>query len=188
MFSFYKKSIPHQNIILTALFVLFLVGSLGVSFWLMIRSIKNFGQSFQNIANKIAAHEEDREQARHADALVKKRETDIKKVKEFFIDRKEPVLFIEQLEEIARTTRNKVALTIDEEKGETNSLMFRVSVQGSEATVRMMLTLIELMPYQIAVEDIIFEKREDVEVLAKGGGAGGNAPSTLLVLLRVQSL
>ena len=188
MFSFYKKDIPYQKFILTAAFILLLVSSLGASLWFITVSIKNAGQSFQDIADKIASKEENRERARSVNALAKKREADIKRVKQFFIDRKEPVLFIEQLEEIARATRNKVLLNIDEGTGETNSLAFRVNVEGSEAGVRKMFQLIELMPYQVVVQDIAFEKKEDVELLAKGGGEGSNAPSTLFLLIRVKTL
>ena len=75
----------------------------------------------------------------------------------FFINYREPVEFIETLEDLAKKTG--VILAIDLALGVpgANELPLRLNIEGSEKNVLRYLRLLELLPNQILVEDIGFQ-------------------------------
>ena len=72
--------------------------------------------------------------------------------------RTQPIDFIETIESLASTTQNEILLGFDEKSPDPQYLLFRITLTGSESNLLKYFSLIELLPYEIRVDDINFQR------------------------------
>ena len=147
-----------QKFFLTVAISLIIVGLLGSVLGWLFGQVKKARATIGETANKIILLEEKRKTARQTQILLKDRASDLAKINKFLVDRGEPVEFIENLEETAQKTKNKIVIDFDEGRSKAKNLFFRLTIDGSEASTRKYLKLLGFMPYKIGVEDLIFQK------------------------------
>lgn len=158
--------------------------------WLLIQ-INEVGVTLRGVAEKMAKLEVERKTARGAHVFLKERAEDLAKINNFFVDRERPVEFIENLEEIAKKTKNQIVIDFDEGRSKERNLFFRLVVDGSEASIRKYLKLLELMPYKIKVGDLTFQKISVLEqpaFLSRSKTLENPMSHRLVVLIQVETL
>lgn len=155
------KLTPLQKLIYASTFsLLTLVG--GVSgLWLLSRSVTRTQDSIQRIRSEILMLEEERKFARVVQSFLDKRGDDIAGLDKIFIDRERPVEFIETLENLARTTGNRLTIEFNEGVSTKTILSFRLTIEGAESSTKKYLELLELLPYIIKIENLSFQKYSD---------------------------
>lgn len=90
--------------------------------------------------------------------LIKNKNQDIQRIERIAINHQRPLVFIETIEQISRTTGTKMTLTVNEIPDDAQALMFRTSFEGGETNIRRILALIQQLPYQIHIESISFQR------------------------------
>lgn len=173
------KTNSRQKLFLTIAFSLIIVSFFGLVLRWLFSQVKKASASLGETASRVARLEAERKTAREIQALLKDRAVDLAKVNKFFVDRGEPVEFIENLEAIAKKTQNRIAIDFDEGQSRGKNLFFRLTIEGSEANIRKYFKLLELMPYKIKIEDMIFQKI---------GSGAASFSSRLIVLIQVETL
>lgn len=180
-----------MTIIASALIV---IGLLGALWWLWGR-IEASRAALEESQNRVALLEDQRFQARILMELLKKRAHDLERVRTLFIvDHERPIAFIEAMEALAERTGASIKLTIDSNNRDAKILGLHAVITGSEANVQTMLRAVELVPYQISIDELAFQGNHGAV-----GGAGhaaralngnrGSDDSTILTLtLRVHTL
>lgn len=124
--------------------------------------------------------EEERASARHLKRVLEEKEEDLAQIRAFFIDRKQPVEFIEYLEGVARATGNTIALDVTE-SGPGEPLLFRLTIEGKERDATRYVSLLGSMPYEIRIQDLSFQ-RLDPTVAGSLSPRGARAPEARLLL------
>lgn len=140
--------------------------------------VKNAGATLQDLKGQIPALEEKRKLAGEMQFLFKNRTEDLEKIRSFLVSKERPVVFLENLEETARKTRNRIAINFDEGKSKDQNLFFRLTLEGGEENVLKYLRLLELMPYKLKVEEVSIQK-----LTSAGGRAYVSIPAESGILL-----
>ena len=144
----------------------------------------------RDFASKINDRMNERVIGNRSAALFSSRSADIERIRSFFINRDQPVAFVENLERAATKSGAIVTFDLDEANSTPHDLLFRLTVGGSQESVIRYLELLETMPYLMHGEEITFEK-------AAPGNAGGTvgfgplgrpSDARALVTIRVQTL
>lgn len=150
---------PYQKLIATVIFALSLAG---ISVWIfggLSASARNGITMLQEIESRIAILEGERKAARLFDSFSEERQEELGRIRRFFPNRERPVELIEELEKLARDTKNSISIDVDEGKSKIGKdLVFRLTVEGSQKSPRDYLKLLLLLPYEIRVEDMVFQK------------------------------
>lgn len=122
--------------------------------------VKNMESRFTAIESKISTMEDNRAAAKRAIGTIREDASALQRISKFFIDRENPVSFIEELETLARDTHNTISLNINEQKSTSDSFVFHLTLDGDTSSVMRYLTLLELLPYEIIVQDIGYQEHE----------------------------
>lgn len=153
-----KQFTPFQKLSAGILLSLVLtVVSGGVFVWIYLQ-VRDSAERLTRIETEIAMLEEERRRARSADFISEEKKEEISRLDAFLIPGDKPIEFIEDLEKIARGTANKVTLDLVTEKAAGGAFSFRITAEGTEESVARHLLLIELLPHEISVEDLTFQK------------------------------
>lgn len=136
-----------------------------------------------DIRQKIDVLADERQRARSSQTLLNDREGDLRRINAFFVDRESPIAFIEAVENAARKTGNTVVLDIDEQAGGDTVLRFRLTLEGKESGLGDFVTVLELLPYRIDVQDMVFQSM----MTETGSVASDKAPARLLLSLDVSA-
>lgn len=174
----------HKKFFLYILLSLFLAaGSLVI--FVGVRSYAGkASESLKKIKTDIVLLEEERKMARSSSAIFEERSRDLARLESFVADRERPVVFVEFLESTAKKTGNLLALDFDEVKSKGNFLFFRLTVDGSEKGTRQYLKLLELAPFELYTEELIFQRLRRDTAISKAG----NPTSRLILLVSVKAL
>lgn len=133
------------------------LGASAYAFTRLANRVLNYRTTLEILDAQISALEEKRMHARRIDTLLKGRAADLARVKASFVERR-PIALIEEIERIADHTKNNLVLEIIEDGSVPRDVELRLSIEGSEQSVRAMLQLIELLPYQVSIDDLTFER------------------------------
>lgn len=152
------KFTSRQNFFLTIVLSLAGFSFFGLVLIILLNQTKTASVVLRQSAEKIAELETKIKLAGEMQVLIKDRAGDLSKINKFFVDRERPVGFIEDLEGIAKKTKNRIAIDFMETRSKGKSLFFKLTIEGSESSTRKYLKLLELMPYKIRVEDLTFQK------------------------------
>lgn len=180
-----RRISPQQNIILTLFVALTAIGVFVWAYVSMAIAVGSADASFREIGGKIAALEEDRKQVRILGKMMEERKTDFIRIDAFFVSRDRPIDFIEQVEDLAKRTQNTVVLDVDEARGDSSELGFRLTVDGSEGGVSRYLRTFELLPYAVRVEDMVFQRLSGGEGDLPPGA--GTATARLILVIKVKA-
>lgn len=151
------RILPVQKFILTLALSGLLVLSCGWLFLKLAGSVYSAEANLSLVESKILMLEDDFKNARSLQKTLRNRSTDIENINNFFVDPSSPVTFIEELESLAKATKNIIALEIRDSQ-KRNILVFGVTLEGSESSVLKFLRLLEVLPYGIEVEDMSYQK------------------------------
>lgn len=134
---------------------------------LISRGLQQSRERIIQTASQAAALEEERKLARLAEDIFDGYNSEISRIERFLVKKDAPVDFIEELEGLARSTGT--SLLISSAGGSTlgGFLPLRLEIKGGGDGVLRFLKLLELMPHDIRVEEINWNK---------------NAPQSLLTL------
>lgn len=155
------KLTPLQKLIYAATFSFLTLGGGMGGLWLLSRSVTRTQASIQRIRNEILMLEEERRFARAVQSFLDKRGDDIAGLDKIFIDRERPVEFIETVENLARTTGNRLTIEFNEGVSTKTILSFRLTIEGAESSTKKYLELLELLPHIIKIENLSFQKYSD---------------------------
>ena len=86
---------------------------------------------------------------------------------------------------MAHLTNTKIALAVSETKGSADSLSFSATLEGSEKSVRTMLALIQILPYQITIDNISFQ--QDIPNAADSTQGSTFSITRLILAMRVKT-
>lgn len=149
----------YQKLVVTSIFVLFLAGAIIWGFWRLSASVRSGIMTLEEIESRIARLEAERKAARLFDSFSEGREEDMERIRRFSPNRERPVELIEELEQLARNTKNSISIDVDEGRSKAGrDLVFRLTVEGGKTGPRDYLKLLLLLPYEIRVEDMVFQK------------------------------
>lgn len=150
---------PTQKFIAAVALSVLGIGLSGGIFWRLSSAVRGGTEMLQKIESKIAALESERKNARSFEVLLEERSDQFARIRRFSPSREQPVEFIEGLEALARDTKNLISLDFDEGRSKKNTeLIFRLTVEGDETSPRKFLKLLELLPYEIRMEDLVFQQ------------------------------
>ena len=132
----------------------------------LLQQVKNTNITLRELEEKVGELETRRKMAGDMQILFQDRAEDFSKIKSFSVNKERPVVFIEDLEDIARKTLNRIGINFDEGKSKDKNIYFRLMVDGSEDSLLKYLKLLELLPYKIKVEEVSFQKLTSSEFSA----------------------
>lgn len=156
-------------------------GILGWAFAALARRILTGRVAAAVLSSKITAQEDGRRQIKTLEALARERRQDIDRIRAFFPPRDRPLTFIQEIERLGDATKTAVVLDVDESKNDSAHLGFRVTADGDEQAVRTLTRLIELLPYEITPEELMFQKNAP----PASSGLGRSGESRITMTLRV---
>ena len=163
---------PFQKLILTFFLTALVVLLTGTGYFWLVSQIKNLEGSIRSIKSELILLEKERTAVRKINFWLEEKNSDVARIKKFFVERDEIVEFIETLEGLAKNSGNKIALDYDEFKSQGEYLFFRLTADGTEKSVRRYLEAMEFLPYEIRTADIAFQKltqgRENTSLAASG--------------------
>ena len=122
----------------------------------------------------------EREAARTGAQILENRAADISRIRNFFVNRRDPVSFVDVLERTVRATGSTIALAVDEEAGA--GLVFHVTVRGGRENVLRAVRALEAIPYFAQMEEMGFGR-----ATAGSAGPAGSAVQAIFTI-RVSAL
>lgn len=149
---------PLKKIIIASVILLALITGLSFALIVISNNVHEYRNSLATTAAKISSNEKNFSRMVAISDLMKNHAQDIERIKNIAIDPHRPLLFIETIEQIGRSTDVKIALTVDEKKENTQSLLFHATLVGNQNNVHAMLALIQQLPYQIKIENFAFQR------------------------------
>lgn len=130
----------------------------GWGFARLIRGIENTRTGILATKIRIRAIEGEERRSRAISQLLGERQDDLNRVYRTFVDRSQPVAFIEDLENLATTSHIVLLLDLDTSRAREKELAFRLTVDGSSRATDRFLKLLELMPYPLEVEEMSVQR------------------------------
>ncbi len=124
--------------------------------WLVIR-VWDIPFNIQTVKSQAAALEMERIEAHSMSVLFEERSEAIERISKFFINYREPVEFIEALEDLARKTGTALSIDLALSVPGAQELPLRLNIEGSEKNILRYFKLLELLPYRILIEEIGFQ-------------------------------
>lgn len=145
-----------HKLIITISFAVVIVGIL---VWLLLwamDAVDDTRLEIVQINSRIAAREEQRKHALFFTRLVNRRPHDFERIVKYFVDPANPIVFIETLERLAKQTQNHIKLDVGSATVSEGELIFNVLAGGTKESVLKYLRLVELLPYELRVENFEF--------------------------------
>lgn len=137
--------------------------AVGGSFFLFLLVLNETQKNMEEIAaaqQEISASEEKRAAISKAKTLFAQYESAITRINNVYVNKDSPVEFIEEIERLAEKTRNNLALAIDSPASDGSFLGFQITLEAIEKNALDFLSLIELLPYEIIITELHFQKIE----------------------------
>lgn len=159
--------------------------TIGAFVWVLFY-VSNMEDSFTIIESKISVLEDNRSAAKRATRTFQQEEQTVHRINKFFVDPKNPVSFIEELESLAVDTRNKISLNIDEQKNTPDSLTFHLTLDGDTESIIRYLTLLELLPYEIIVSDIGYQEQDSAPASSQKKDASAAPPRSARLIIEIR--
>lgn len=178
---------PFHKLIITAFVSIVFIGILAWFLGTASSDVLNSVDILSSIESRIATLEFDRRTALAVAEVIRKHSSDFERIGKFLIDRERPVEFIEALENLANSTDNEIAIdVVAAERGASkDTLSFRLTIEGSSASVFRYLRLLELMPYHISAEDFNYQTLNLAP--AVGGKSKSSSQMRLAILIKVKT-
>ena len=142
----------------------------GWAFFWLAGSIAGGGAVRDAIIVRTRAVAAQRESARVGSQVLESRAADIARIKSFFINRRDPVAFVDDLERTVRATGSTVALAVDESAGTGADLVFHATVQGTQENILRSVRAMDFLPYFARIEEVGFARAPANNFGAPGAG------------------
>ena len=149
---------PRKKIVIASIILLVLIAGLVFVFVVASSNVRTYRETLAIITAQIASSEKKIAHMVTISNLMKNRTQDIQRIQHIAVDPKRPLQFIETIEQIGRATNVKIALTVNEKEDDVQALLFHATLEGNEKDVRAMLSLIQQLPYQIKISNILFKR------------------------------
>lgn len=149
---------PFAKLIITSTVMLSLFAA---AIFFYIRAISDIAANEDMLIvleEKIAQLQHEQKRVAATGEMLQRHTQDIERVRNYFVDKNRPIIFIEELERAARETKNLITLVIEEGKQEDKTLFFRVTFDGTESSVRHALLVLDRLPYQGAIASISYQR------------------------------
>lgn len=127
---------------------------------------------------------QERRRAETVGMLLTERKDDIVRLRGFFLDRQRPIEFIEQLENLARMTKNTIALGVQEGSKDTSSLSFRITVDGTQSSIRTFVRIFDVLPYSITISSVTFQNQSAAQTASGTDMQGSPARLTGVIIAK----
>jgi hypothetical protein len=155
-----------------------IAGVVGWGTLFLYNGIEQERTEIQNLKTETLLTEQQTQAMKNFRSIATKREKEISRIGKFFINTERPIEFIEDMEALASSTKNKLILTIAD-SAEKNAFSFNVSVEGTRQTTFTFLKLLELMPHKISL------KQFGYQVAVEDESAGSNALARISLTIQV---
>ncbi|MBI2056463.1 MAG: hypothetical protein HYT37_03715 [Candidatus Sungbacteria bacterium] len=155
-------------------------GAAGILFSWLTLHITSITADLEAIESKLAILEYERNNIRQIEDSLEEKKPLVTRFHTILVDHNRPIAFLESLTELGKTTGNKITLDYSEQESNQESLVFRLTIEGSASSTAKYLKLLELMPYAITVEHINWQS------LAQNSGEQ-TADTRMLITIRVRS-
>ena len=173
---------PRVRLIMISTFSAALIGGAGFAFWRMTRSVLAGSTVAQGLQSKIDGFERNRIEAKGVEKVLAERAADYIKVREFYIDAKQPVTFLKDMEAIARATGTKLAIDLEGAGSDAQHLLLRLTLEGSEKQLLSYVRLLERMPYYLEITEVSYQN-----LAAEVGWRPGEVSGRFVVSIRVRT-
>lgn len=134
-----------------------LIGALASLYIYLVADVGTAAASLESLVAKIHSEEENQRQARVLRGVLEDRAGEVARARSFFVVKSEPVAFIEFLEGLAHKTNNVLVIDPRAVPNDPN-LHLLLGIDGTEKSALQYLSLLELAPYDIHIEDLNFQK------------------------------
>ena len=181
------KLSPKQKLIFTSGISLAVMAILAWTFFYLAYGVINARSSAGIIMERIAKVEAEIAQARTFKGILKDRGDDIAYIEKLFVDRERPVELIERLESTASSTRAALLIDLDARSADEEFLALRLTLEGSNQSILKYLSLLELLPYEIKIDEIAFQRSGNEQPKIVGSGPAGARTSRLLLSIGVRT-
>lgn len=145
---------PRQKLTAVSIGCGIVLGACAWIFWYAASAVTDNDAVRAGIQQKIDGLEQDRVRSQAFSALLARRRDDIGSIGGFFPERNHPVIFLQTLESLGRTTGATIAIDVDDGAGDADHLGFRVTLTGSEQALVLYVRLLERAPYDLAIIEI----------------------------------
>jgi len=164
----------HRILFITLAFSFASIAGFGFGLWWLYVQIGRFDAVFGGLEKNIAGFEREREEAKRFAGLKDRARRDFDRIEKFFVNREEPLRFIEDLEALASQSRNTIAIDADEAGSSGEELLFRLTLEGREENLAQFVRLLERVPYHLVLEEMAFQSTRSI-VTGLGGSASFSA-------------
>lgn len=170
------------SIVADAILVLIFI----ITFWWFIANIGAAKTRLNEIKSNIKNAENDQKNAHQTETLLKSETERLERINQILIKHSNPLPFIENLEKLAKETKNNLSLDIEEGSSQADELVFRITIQGSEKSALQYLKLLELLPYGTQIKEVVFDRlnvSSEAATISAGKKNLTAPPTARLVLL-----
>ena len=181
---------PSQKLITTSIIWVGIVGLLAYLFITLNSRIFHFPMIKVQTEAQLSRLEAKTAEARRLAGLFRDRQEDFNQLSQFFVDRQQPVDFIEKLENLGREIGVSPTLLADEGRSKKDSLFFQISAEGSESSLRHFLRALELLPYDLTIQEFSFERNSGANQSQTSGNTSlsrGTNSAELRVSIQVKT-
>lgn len=129
----------------------------------MYWAVEKLSETVHELEGNIAGQQEEQKRIEKFSKLLDSRQDDIQRVKDLFVDRANPVSFIEDMERFAMRTKTTILIDIDSASEGQDFLKFRFTIEGEAGQVRTMLALLEHAPYELFIDSVVVQQTREPE-------------------------
>lgn len=176
-----------QKLIFTSGISLVVSIALAWAFFYLASGVIGARSSAETVMQRIAKVEAEIAQANTFKSILEDRGDDIAHIEKLFVDRERPIELIERLESAATSTRVVLSIDLGAQSSNEEFLDLRLTLEGSDQGLLKYLSLLELLPYEIKIEEITFQRSGNEQSRAAGSGPAGARNSRLLLSIGVRT-
>lgn len=176
---------PFYKFIITAGICLLVISALIFGLFYMSSNIFSADGEFAAVDAKINELYQERKRAETVNMLLTEHKDDIIRLHHFFLDRQHPIDFIQQLENVARATKNTLTLGVNEGTADTSSLSFRITVDGTQSSIRTFIRILDALPYSVTLGSITFQNQGRVQTMPGTDAQASPARLTGVLIAKV---
>lgn len=178
---------PKQNFVLTCAILSLALAGFIFGIWLETKYIITQANKISKNREELSNIQKQREELRLSSYFLKENHSAIQELLAFFVDPKQPIAFIKTLEKLALLTNTKISIPTASKNKQENILNFSIALEGEKNNVLQYLKLLELLPYDISINDISINRISPVEFRAKYNPEGRISGATMQISITVGS-
>lgn len=178
--------VPSRKLALTVLFALLAVAAAGAGFLRLFAAVEGFKVKRTAFLKEALLLEEKRRAIRVSSQILDENRVILNRLTAFLVNKERPLAFIEALEELAVSADTAISLDLVEPQETADALTFRLTVEGTAPRMLRYIALLENMPYIVIFEEFSYQLLS--EELLRASGREGEAPSRLILLLKVKTI